>query len=82
MKGGRLYARCSNEDRTLQSAIKAALQDGGNPGASDVRGFSLTKQSGSKNLGLIVRPISAGAHKSLSAHSAVVVFSVTRKRFQ
>ncbi|MDF2811411.1 MAG: hypothetical protein K0S56_2442 [Microvirga sp.] len=74
VKGGRLYARCSNEDRALQSAIKAALQDGGNPGASDVRGLSLTKQSGSKNLGLIVRPISASSHRGPSAQSAVVVF--------
>ncbi|MBZ6079303.1 helix-turn-helix transcriptional regulator [Microvirga puerhi] len=75
IQGGHLYARCSNEDRELQSAIKAALQDSRKSGASAaVRGLSLTKQSGSKNLGLIVRPINVQDHRSLSASSAVAVF--------
>ncbi|WP_414472389.1 helix-turn-helix transcriptional regulator [Microvirga sp. M2] len=73
-KGGRLHARCSNEDRELQAVIKATLQDGGNSAPPAARGLSLTKRSGSRNLGLIVRPIKAHTNRGLSANSAVAVF--------
>lgn len=58
---GKLRAANSAEDREFQAAIKGSGEQspGGGPGAS--RGLALTKHSGARTLGVIVRPISSGA---------------------
>lgn len=74
VQGGRLRATCSNEDRELQAVIKSTLQGMVDNTAPATRGLSLTKQSGSKNLGLIIRPIEAHARHAVAANSAVAVY--------
>jgi len=55
----RLRAVCNNEDKLFQAAIKAALQGAASQEATMTRAISLTKRSGSRNLGIIIRPIVA-----------------------
>lgn len=69
IQAGRLRATCAKEDRELQSAIKATIQSITNHEASATRGLSLTKLSGSRNLGVIVQPV---AGKDGQPHSASV----------
>ncbi|MDI6028549.1 helix-turn-helix transcriptional regulator [Corticibacterium sp. UT-5YL-CI-8] len=55
VQSGKLRAMSAVEDRELQAAIKAAL---GETGLS--RGLSLTKRSGTRNLGIMIRPVMSG----------------------
>lgn len=57
IQAGKLRATAAKEDRELQQAIKAATQSVVAGEAPVSRALSLTKQSGSRNLGVIVQPI-------------------------
>lgn len=57
IQAGKLRATCAKEDRELQAAIKAAAQSLAEGGAPATKGLSLTKLSGSRNLGVIVQPV-------------------------
>jgi len=61
MQGGRIRAVNSVEDRELQAAIKAASQRMPNGEAGPSRGLSLTKHSGARTLGVMIRPVSMDA---------------------
>jgi DNA-binding CsgD family transcriptional regulator len=54
VQAGKLRAVAAREDKLLQAAIKAAAED--NP-SDKGRGLSLTKRSGAKHLGVVVRPV-------------------------
>ena len=55
---GKLRAGGASEDRLLQAAIRGALQCGDKAGVS--RGISLTRESGARTLGVMVRPMPNG----------------------
>ena len=74
IQGGRLRAASANEDKELQVCVKAALQNVANGDPFMTRGLSLTKRSGSKSLGLIVRPIDASARGAFAANATVAVY--------
>ncbi|MEO3388831.1 helix-turn-helix transcriptional regulator [Mesorhizobium sp. CAU 1741] len=66
---GRLRATSASEDRLLQSAIRDAISGDG-IGVS--RGISLTKESGARTLGVMVRPM-AGRRPGAVARAVVYV---------
>ena len=70
IQAGKLRATCAKEDRELQGAMKAAAQSVIDGEFSATRGLSLTKLSGSRNLGVIVQPV---AGKSGQGQPASVV---------
>lgn len=74
IQANRLRATSAKEDRDFQIAIKAAMQGDASADAPASRGLSLTKQSGSRNLGVIVRPIRANKDSAAAANSAVAVY--------
>lgn len=74
IQGNRLRATSAKEDRDFQNAIKAATQGAAGGEATVSRGLSLTKQSGSRNLGVIVRPIRISNGNAAAANSAVAVY--------
>ncbi|PWK73944.1 helix-turn-helix transcriptional regulator [Aminobacter sp. AP02] len=74
IQGNRLRATSAKEDRDFQNAIKAAMQGASANEAAASRGLSLTKQSGSRNLGVIVRPIRGSKDNAAAANSAVAVY--------
>lgn len=69
IQAGKLRAVAAREDKFLQSAIKAAAD---NPAVSDKpRGLSLTKRSGAKHLGVVIRQATGS---SQVAGQAVAVY--------
>jgi DNA-binding CsgD family transcriptional regulator len=74
IQANRLRATCNTEDKAFQAAIKAALQSAANREAMATRGVSLTKRSGSRNLGVIVRPIVPSSNSPAEVNSAVAVY--------
>ncbi|MEW6645255.1 MAG: helix-turn-helix transcriptional regulator [Pseudomonadota bacterium] len=70
LQGGKLRAVNNAEDRELRAAIKAASQrtPGGEAGPS--RGLSLTKHSGARTLGVMIRPLTSGSQSA----SAVAIY--------
>ena len=73
IQAGKLRATCAKEDRELQSAIKAAAQSVMDGEFSATRGLSLTKLSGSRNLGVIVQPVKGKRGQVQSASIAVYI---------
>jgi DNA-binding CsgD family transcriptional regulator/PAS domain-containing protein len=73
LQAGKLRAASAREDRDLQAAIRAVLQpcEGADRPAS--RGLSLSRPSGSRNLGVIVQPVPAGG-SGLAASARVAVY--------
>lgn len=74
IQGNKLRATSAKEDRDFQAAVKMAMNNGEGTDAPLSRGLSLTKQSGSRNLGVIVRPIHAAKDNAAAANSAVAVY--------
>ncbi|WP_432283492.1 LuxR C-terminal-related transcriptional regulator [Aminobacter sp. BA135] len=74
IQGNKLRATSAKEDRDFQTAVKAALQMAADDAGTTSRGLSLTKQSGSRNLGVIVRPIRGSKDNAAAANSAVAVY--------
>lgn len=74
LRANRLRANSAGEDKDLQKLIKDALEPPQHEGGKAPRGLSLTKQSGLRNLGIIVRPIGGRADSAVAATSAVAVF--------
>lgn len=72
LQAGRLRAASAREDRDLQAAIRAALQQGDARPAS--RGLSLGRPSGGRSLGVIVQPVPAGGGSGLAASARVAVY--------
>lgn len=74
LQAGKLRAASAREDRDLQAAIRAVLQpcEGADRPAS--RGLSLSRPSGSRNLGVIVQPVPAGGGSGLAASARVAVY--------
>ncbi|TKT75908.1 helix-turn-helix transcriptional regulator [Aquamicrobium sp. LC103] len=66
---GKLRATSTGEDRLLQAAIREAT-DSCKPGVS--RGVSLTKESGARTLGVMVRPM-AGRRPGASPRAVVYI---------
>ncbi|WP_244425337.1 helix-turn-helix transcriptional regulator [Pseudaminobacter salicylatoxidans] len=71
LQGGKVRAVNSMEDRELQGAIKAASQRMPNGEAGPSRGLSLTKHSGARTLGVMIRPVSMGA---TSGNTGVAIY--------
>lgn len=71
LQGGKIRAVNSMEDRELQGAIKAAAQRMPNGEAGPSRGLSLTKHSGARTLGVMIRPVSMGA---TSGNTGVAIY--------
>ncbi|GIL01344.1 MAG: hypothetical protein BroJett030_12430 [Alphaproteobacteria bacterium] len=69
LQAGRLRAANATEDRALQAAIRAAGQRGAAGEPAPSRGLSLTKDSGARTLGIVVRPVATGAQ-----HGPVAVY--------
>ena len=74
LRAGRLRANMTTEDRDLQKFIRGALEPAGDERNVVPRGLSLTKQSGLRNLGVIVRPIRSSQDSAAAASSAVAVY--------
>lgn len=74
LRANRLRANATGEDRDLQKLIKDALEPVQRGQGSAPRGLSLTKQSGLRNLGVIVRPIRGSQDSAAAASSAVAVY--------
>ncbi|MCA0448244.1 MAG: helix-turn-helix transcriptional regulator [Proteobacteria bacterium] len=69
VQNGRLRANCPREDKALQLAVRSALQDGARDGGLTTRGVSLTKRSGARQLGVVVRPVTVS-----TPHAAAAVY--------
>lgn len=69
VQAGKLRAVAAREDKLLQAAIKAAADD--HPGCDKGRGLSLTKRSGAKHLGLVVRRV---GHSSQPSGQTVALY--------
>lgn len=74
IQGHKLRATSAKEDRDFQVVIKTALASAAADETIAARGISLTRQSGSRNLGVIVRPIKASKGSAAAANSAVAVY--------
>ena len=74
LQAGRLRAAAPREDRDLQAAIRAVLQPGEAGVRPASRGLSLSRPSGSRNLGVIVQPVPAGGGPGLAASARVAVY--------
>lgn len=61
IQAGRLRATNAVEDRALQAAIRAALQDVATGNVTNTRGLSLTKCSGARTLGVVICPVAGPA---------------------
>jgi len=66
VQGGKLCAANSLEDRELQKAIKVATQRTAVGDLESSRGLSFTKRSGSRTLGVMIRPVTSGVGKTIS----------------
>ncbi|MBR1217993.1 helix-turn-helix transcriptional regulator [Bradyrhizobium sp. U87765 SZCCT0131] len=66
IQAGKLCAVNSLEDRELQKAIKAATQRTAVGDLESSRGLSFTKRSGSRTLGVMIRPVTSGVDKTIS----------------
>ncbi|GAB5505888.1 MAG: hypothetical protein Rhirs2KO_10510 [Rhizobiaceae bacterium] len=73
IQAGKLRATCAKEDRELQGAMKAAAQSVIDGEFSATRGLSLTKLSGSRNLGVIVQPVAGKFGQGQPASVAVYI---------
>jgi len=74
IQAGKLRATAAKEDRELQQAIKAATQSVVAGEAPVSRALSLTKQSGSRNLGVIVQPIPYERRTGHATSATVAVY--------
>ncbi|MEO5323559.1 helix-turn-helix transcriptional regulator [Mesorhizobium sp. CC13] len=74
VQSNRLRATSAKEDRDFQNLVKIAMQSAADDEGTVSRGLSLTKQSGSRNLGVIVRPIRGSKDNAAAANSAVAVY--------
>lgn len=73
VQGGKLRALSTREDKALQEAIRSSLQglEGADPDKS--RGLSLTKHTGEKSLGVIIRRVESAAQSSTGQTLAVYI---------
>jgi DNA-binding CsgD family transcriptional regulator/PAS domain-containing protein len=69
-QGGRLHACLGHEDRELQANLREALAGGGR---GRVRALALSKPSGARDLGIIIKPVAAPAGGNSSAAVAVIL---------
>ncbi len=73
LQGNKLRAISAREDKSLQESIRAAISENGSHDPKRVRGLSLTKRSGTKNLGVLVRRIDNPAKASTGQTVAVYI---------
>lgn len=57
IQAGKLRATSASEDRELQAVIRTVSEDMQNIEGDVSRGLSLTKRSGARSLGIVVRPV-------------------------
>ncbi len=61
LQNGRLRAESGCEDKEFQAAFRGALQRASSDAPESARGLSLTKRSGARTLGVMIRPVVSGA---------------------
>lgn len=71
VQAGKLRATNTTEDRDLQAAIRSASQRRADGGTGPSKGLALTKASGTRTLGVMIRPAAAGAP---AANSTVAIY--------
>ncbi len=59
IRAGKLRAVATSEDQDLQAALRAAFDSAASGESGASRGLSLTKRSGARTLGILVRPVTA-----------------------
>ena len=74
MQAGKLRAIEAKDDRELQSAIRAALAKATNGESGNVRGLSLTKSSGLRNLGIIIQPVPGRRAGGVMSAATVAIY--------